>query len=576
MSSRRTAQGTATAVIGICVLLIGAWLSPAAHADGGVDPTALQQAALPPVGAAGVDPASYAALFAGVPADPPTGAIVADSGFRPFPNGFSFVNYGQDLGLNQVLFGQPSPLTPGTSPALSSPLTPESMRRVFGDGVCLPGSGATCVLTESAKVVMAQTNAWAAGGHCFGFATVANALYTGRLPRTDVGGGQVNTLTTPNDAAQQAILRAFVAQYFSATGIRPATMADAIARLRSSITPGHIPYTMLVYGAPGGHALVPYAVLDRGNGQFDIAVYDPNLPNQARAIHVDTVANAWTFTTSPGVGTATWSSTDPAKPAYFLLGDVASALAQQACPFCQSGRSGTLVSFSPVLTANAGIFNNVTLRDTAGQPLDPSQYRVIPPTNQVSSPLATGPAFVVDPGIAFEIGLDGQSVETVQPLTVTVVASGTTRSLRLETISAGLRGRVRVENDGSTLSFAGVATNKGTATHTFTQGRASYSIQGVETTAFHVEAMDFRSYQVRNRIVFRENDAFAALWSVRLLSRNIGGGSTYGTSGVVVPAGSQLVVLYSGWSGKSGKPVLWLDKGSNGSLDVQIPLHRVP
>ena len=565
---KRTNSIRAALAMSVTAVVIALSAQSPAFGAGGVNPDPLQAAAAPPVGSTAVDPAPYAALSAGVPSDPPTGTIIADSGFRPFPNGFSFVNYGTTLGTNQALFGQPSPLTDPSKPAIANGLTAASMRRVFGDGVCLGGNGSNCTLTESAKVVMKTANAWAAVGHCFGFATLANALYTGRLSPGEVRGGAVNALTTLNDATQQAIMRAFIAQYYSAFGIRPASMADAVNRLRSSLTPGHIPYTMLVYGAPGGHAMVPYAVLDRGNGLFDIAVYDPNLPNQARAVHVDTNANSWNFTSSPGLTASTWSSTDPAKPAYFLLGDVSSALAKQACTFCLNGKAGTMVSFSPVLNANGGVFDNLVLTDPVGKPLDPSTYRVIQSTNQVGSAYSNGPVIVVDPGLNFDIGVNGESVETVQPFTVTVVARASTRSLKLETLNSAVRGKIRIGSRDGSLSFAGVPTNKGTATHTYEQGKASYSFQGIETTAYHLEAMDFASYQSRKRVVFKENDAFSSVWTVNLSSETASGHSAYTAKGIKVGPG------YDGWAGASGKPVLWLDKGSNGSLDVRIPLYR--
>ena len=52
------------------------------------------------------------------------------------------------------------------------------------------------------------------------------------------------------------------------------------------------------------------------------------------------------------------------------------------------------------------------------------------------------------------------------------------------------------------------------------------------------------------------------------------GKSTYVANGVKVAPGSQLTVTYDGWAGSTGKPILWLDKGANGSLDTRIPLHR--
>ena len=545
-----------------------------ALAETGVTTDPLQASAFPPVGAVGVDPTTYAALFAGVPPDAPTGTIVADSGFRAFPNGFSFINYGADLANNQKYFGQPTPLPTGGKAAVALGLDTASMRRVFGDGVCVGGGSGSCILTESAKVVQKTANTWAAAGHCFGFATLANALYTGKLSPAEVAGGAVNTLTTTNATAQRAIMRAFIAQYFSAVGIRPPTMADAVSRLRAGITRGKIPFTILMYGAAGGHALVPYAVLDKGAGKFDIAVYDPNLPNQPRAMHIDTIANSWSFTGSPELSNSVWSSADSPKPAYFVLGDVDSALKKQECIFCQNGKSGTLVSFSSVRATNGGVFDAVTLTDSQGNPLEPGSYRMIPPTDVSGGSEVAGPVFLVNRGVNFDIGLNGESMESAQSITVTVLGRKGTRSLRLSTMNSASRGTVRVRELSGGLGFEGASENRGTAIHTVEKRGVSYRFQGIETTDYHKEAMRFASYGSRGRVIFRENDLFPSVWSIRMSSDSSQGSANFKAVGVVVGVGSQLVITYADWSGGIGRPQLWLDKGSNGSLDVRIPLHK--
>ena len=527
----------------------------------------------------GVDAATYAALFADTPTDPPVGTLVADSGFRPFPDGFSFVNYGRRMEVNQRLFGQPRPLASGARPMLASGLTPGSMRRVFGDGVCLTVAGKACDLNESAKVVRAMASSWAAAGRCFGLATVANALFTGKLSHTDVDSGAVNVLTTLNKAAQQAIMRTFIAQYFSALGSRVGSMTEAVTRLRAALSPGQIPLTLLLYGAPGGHALVPYAVFDKGGGRFDIAVYDPNLPNQPRALHIDTGANSWNYTSAPGLKTSTWTSSDAKSPTYLLFGDIDSALSKQACTFCSSARSGkTLVSFSPVLSTNSGIFERLVLTDTGGNPLDQSLYRVIPPTDQFSERFSSGPVLVVEPGVDFEVAIASETLIGVQPFVVTVLTRASTRSLKIESLETTARakspGTIRVGVRSRGLKLEGVPVSKGVVVATRERDSATYRFEGTSTAPHHVEALGIDSAQVRDRIVFREDDIYPSVWSLRLFSRDKAGQSTYRASDISLGAGSQLVVTYQGWSGGQGAPILWLDERSDGTLDSRIPLAR--
>jgi len=544
-------------------------------AETGVTNDPLQASAFPPVGAVGVDLTTYAALFGGVPPDAPTGTIVADSGFRAFPNGFSFINYGADLANNQKYFGQPSPHPAGGKSAVALGLDTASMRRVFGDGVCVGSGSGSCILTESAKVVQKTANTWAAAGHCFGFATLANALYTGKLSPAEVAGGAVNTLTTTNATAQRAIMRAFIAQYFSAVGIRPPSMADAVSRLRAGITRGKIPFTILMYGAAGGHALVPYAVLDKGAGKFDIAVYDPNLPNQARAMHIDTIANSWSFTGSPELSNSVWSSADSPKPAYFVLGDVDSALKKQDCIFCQNSKSGTLVSFSPVVAANSAVFDAITLKDSEGNLLDPSTYKVILPTDQVGSPFASGPVVVVDRGLGFTVGLNAASATAVEPFTMSAFSQGATRSLTFESVSTLQGSDVFVGAREGGLAFVGVAQSKGTVLHTTEQGKVSYSFSGILLGDENSSAMSMRTYQPINRMYFRTDAVVPSTWVIRAKSKKGSGASTYEAKNVVAVAGSRIILTYDKWAGAQGAPSLWLDEGADGSLDVRIPFRKV-
>jgi diamine N-acetyltransferase len=52
----------------------------------------------------------YLGLFGPAGELAPRGTVVADSGFRPYPNGFGFQNWGANLNDNALLFGIPSRL----------------------------------------------------------------------------------------------------------------------------------------------------------------------------------------------------------------------------------------------------------------------------------------------------------------------------------------------------------------------------------------------------------------------------------------------------------------------------------
>src|SRR6266511_2335977 len=63
----------------------------------------------------------------------PTGKIIADNGFRPDPNGFSFENY------------------PNFEGGIPQNMTRANMYDLFGDIVCIRGQGSSCELTPTAQ-----------------------------------------------------------------------------------------------------------------------------------------------------------------------------------------------------------------------------------------------------------------------------------------------------------------------------------------------------------------------------------------------------------------------------------------
>src|SRR3989304_5130698 len=88
----------------------------------------------------------------------PSGQIVADLGFRPKPNGFSFENYGE----------------------ARTNLTPETMQLLFGKAACRAGSGARCVLHPPARAWLEENNSSMQGGHCMGFSVASILFFAGK------------------------------------------------------------------------------------------------------------------------------------------------------------------------------------------------------------------------------------------------------------------------------------------------------------------------------------------------------------------------------------------------------------
>lgn len=229
---------------------------------------------------------------------PPAGPLVADSGFRPQSDGFSFGNY--DCNANTT---NHSCVPPETN------LTAAEMRELFGDTVCASTPSDTCRLTAAAQTFMNKQNvALPKGGHCFGFSVASLQLWK-RLITPE----QFGATTTPgiqlrnNQAIQREIAYAFVTQNF--TRVHAAQLVGTPNQILNSLislltSNASDTYTIGFHnGKTGdGHAVTPYAVEDLGSGRYAVLIYDNNYPGDStRAMIFDRTTNTWAYQLEPSL-----------------------------------------------------------------------------------------------------------------------------------------------------------------------------------------------------------------------------------------------------------------------------------
>ncbi|MEO8393410.1 MAG: hypothetical protein ABI700_10505, partial [Chloroflexota bacterium] len=114
-------------------------------------------------------------LTLGVSHAQPPGDMIADLGFRPEENGFSFENYGEG----------------------HDDLTAVEVQRLFGDIACdssPTGGDNGCGLTTTAQMWMDSTNESMNDGHCEGMAALSLLFYQNTETTDAFGGGDTNTL----------------------------------------------------------------------------------------------------------------------------------------------------------------------------------------------------------------------------------------------------------------------------------------------------------------------------------------------------------------------------------------------
>ena len=255
----------------------------------------------------------------------PTGELIADSGFRPNKDGFAFENYGNDVG----------PVNMG----------PAQVEDLFGEDVCLSGSGDECELVPAAKEWMANQNDGMSGGHCQGFSVTALRMFEQNLNPADFGADRPFDLDiVDNEPLQSAIAEHFTYQFLPPIVEQrvKGTPSEVLDTLGQALNDDSEQYTLGIYkpDLTGGHAITPYAIEDKGNGKYAILVYDNNFPGGTRAVDVDTNDDTWHY-----VGGTNPSNTDEvydgdASTRTMELDPTSPGEDYSPCPFCEAGAAG--------------------------------------------------------------------------------------------------------------------------------------------------------------------------------------------------------------------------------------------
>ena len=504
----------------------------------------------------------------------PEGTIVADSGFRPQPNGLTYANYGGSLTALSL------PLFFGTPDNELEPMDSTWMRSLYGDGVCQGpvASDGTCDLTPAARywsaVLFEQVNG---AGHCVGFAIVAAGLYNGQLQPDEVATTALGGNSQLLPKVQQLIARNWSTQKtWDITDLSPSGVVQALIE---GLTDGNVPYTLNMRwstpdGGAEGHQITPYAIYDKGNGLYDIAVYDNNFPFQERAVHVDTIADTWAYEVSLNPSAPATIAEGDATTKTLQLVEVSDSLAVQECPICLGGRDTNLVLFDPIPTEAT---NAITLQllDLQGEGLPSDRYEVLPNLDSHNPDLSSPPTLDINPGDGYRLVVDGTNVGEDIPLTVTEAAAEGVKAVTQPGFPAGAIGVLIYDQDGA-FGFGASVPTKPRMTHAFPEGVRHYTT--IVYGGDEVAAENGREITVKRSgeyIAYGDSQNAGGSMTVNVTLERRGESKKFRATNVSYPAGGQLIVDYSDWRRTTQRPAFGIDTDSDGTIDVPVKMKRV-
>ncbi len=508
------------------------------------------------------------------------GKMLADTGFRAETNGFPFENYGNDQVQNN--------------------LTAADMQRMFGDAVCAR-AGTPCTLTPPAKEWMDQTNQAMDGGHCEGMAALSTVFYTRKEDVSNFGGPSILDLSLDSNTK----LQEEIAYYWSTQATDPTVSSTIADKTPSEIVDILIDamkdgpnstefYTIGIYqtGFKNGHAITPYAVVDKGNGIVWIMVYDNNYPKVDRYIEVDRNANTWQYQ----------ASTNPSEPESLYQGDAESKtlqltpltprLQKQVCPFCgdvTTGRVGGLADTTPaynqiwLTTQDKKSDANLLIVDSQGHRLGydgDKFYEEIPGAHfapMKSADLFTDdpePVYMVPVGVAFKVVLDGSQMKAKSSVDVSLIGPGYDLSAEEIMLDPGQKDELTFSPDGKTISYK------------TSQSESPTLVLGIEHKGADYE-FDIKGADIEeNGVITAHLDYDKGLLTLK--SENVKTTTTYSLDfyriddtseqefthdGVDLNAGDTASLDFGKWEG-NGKPLtLGIDKGSTGTITSTITLE---
>jgi uncharacterized membrane protein YgcG len=326
--------------------------------DAGADHIAFTAIAYPLAGNQPADSSGASTESAGTTSVGAEGEVTADLGFRSETDGFPFENYGDGY----------------------TNLTPAEMRRAYGDQVCAYLNGDECILTPPAQQFMEDQNTGMSGGHCYGFSVASLLMHNGLLNPADFGASAITELQLEgNELLQREIAYTFNFQTYDSVwqGIVTGTPSEIVDRLAQALSDQSELYTLGIRlrNGDGGHAITPFAVEERGDGQAAILVYDNNWPGQTREVLVDRANETWSYlaATNPGEPEALYEG-DATTPDNFVLMPTNPGLGPQACAFCAGGATfgdvfGSGKSTKPA--TNDDVTNQAKSSDTAQATMEP-------------------------------------------------------------------------------------------------------------------------------------------------------------------------------------------------------------
>jgi Tetratricopeptide repeat len=506
------------------------------------------------------------------------GAVVADLGFRPNTDGFKFENYG----------AQPD----------RTDLTPDDMRRMFGDQVCASTANG-CILTPEAQQWMESANEGAGGGHCEGFAALSVAMYQRKEDPSKFGAASTHDLNIDGNTALQRELAYFWATQLTNPVVNnriqdktPSEILDTLIDAYKAGKNATTTYTIEFFkpGFKEGHAVTPYAIEDRGNGVFAVRIYDNNIPDTERIMLIDRNANSWIYEAAinPGVAASVYRGDATTHTLFLTPSDP--RFVQQVCTFCPGGGTSRVNGVAAPATEYNQVFldgdAHLLITDSDGHRTgyvsDDNFVNEIPGVEVQPLTSAnlwednTEPVYFVPTGVEFSLVVQSTNPTTNTLSTVTMIGPGYDLSVEDIVLEPNTSDSIDFSSDGKTIVYKTdysdtpdivLGTNGKDADFSFDLAGVDIGSGGSVTARLDTDKGQL--------VLDAKNNVDAGTYSLTMDRIDDAGEQVFGHDQIELKPGDTAYLNYEEWKG-NGEPLqLQIDNGSDGTIDQTLELTDV-
>ena len=436
---------------------------------------------------------------------------------------------------------------------------------------------------------MEKQSAGMDGGHCEGLAVLSALFYAKQIEVAPYGANNVPSLSKSNQTLQSEIAYWFVTQATNpaSQSIIRGTPVEILDRLIKELKPNATDtYTIGVYAPPGvggGHAVTPFAVENIDNNIFHILVYDNNHPGKTKRLIIDRSLNRWELSLSinPGVEEKPWFGDANSKTLEIVPS--APRLIVQECTFCTTSGSqarGAEMSTSEIYVDGNGVRLLITDSEGRRYGWDNEEFVTEIPniTHRYIKSMelwedTPSPVYYIPGDQAFQLRLDGSTLEEVTETAVTLIGDGFAIAVENIYVEAGEFDTLEFTPDGTGVSYTSDAGESPDITLGFVTEAADFefTVAGIETDPGATINIDLNQ-EAGDLVMTSSGNTQNGFYSLAIVRYDEDSEQEFYHDEIELEPRDTVYIHYGEWDGETDNLQLEIDWDEDGIIDELVDL----